>query len=230
MERDGLMRKAIQTFLRAFATGLLIGMGGIVYLSCDNRYVGAALFGTGLFVVLTFGFDLFTGKVGYALERERSYIGDLGIIWLGNLAGTALTALMTMYTRISAIGDKAADLCRIKLEDSLFSLFLLAVFCGMLMFIAAEGYKRIDNPVAKIMAVFLPVMVFILCGFEHCVADMFYFSAAKMWSVNAFIRLLIMTAGNSVGGIAFALLRKNVFYAADSKISKNDKTDNKNAA
>ena len=104
------MRKAIQTFLRAFATGLLIGMGGIVYLSCDNRYVGAALFGTGLFVVLTFGFDLFTGKVGYALERERSYIGDLGIIWLGNLAGTALTALMTMYTRISAIGDKAADL------------------------------------------------------------------------------------------------------------------------
>ena len=74
------MRKAIQTFLRAFATGLLIGMGGIVYLSCDNRYVGAALFGTGLFVVLTFGFDLFTGKVGYALEREHSYMGDLGII------------------------------------------------------------------------------------------------------------------------------------------------------
>ena len=45
------------------------------------------------------------------------------------------------------------------------------------MFIEAEGYNRIDNPVAKIMAVFLPVMVFILYGFEHCVANMYYIGA-----------------------------------------------------
>ncbi|MBR6996418.1 MAG: formate/nitrite transporter family protein [Ruminococcus sp.] len=202
------MKIITDTFLRAFATGIAIAIGGIAYLSCENRYLGAFLFGTGLFVILSFGFNLFTGKVGYAVENKPSYILNLIVIWLGNLAGTALSAFLVLNTRICCIADKASAMCDTKLTDSPLSIFILAVFCGLLMFIAADGYKTITNNVGKILAVFLPVVVFILSGFEHCVANMFYFTLAQVWSGKAILWLMIMTLGNSAGGILIPILRK----------------------
>ncbi|MBR1824088.1 MAG: formate/nitrite transporter family protein [Ruminococcus sp.] len=207
------MHRFFDTFLRSFATGIAIAVGGMVYLSCDNKYVGAFLFGMGLFVVLTFGFFLFTGKVGYAVENKPKYLADLAVIWLGNLCGTSVSALMITHTRATIIKEKAAALCDVKLGDSLSSIFILAFFCGLLMFIAADGYKCIKNPVGQMLAVFLPVMVFILSGFEHCVANMFYFTAAGAWSAKAFGYLIIMTLGNAAGGILIPMIRKGLIKA-----------------
>lgn len=202
------MKRVIDVFLRAVMTGFAIGIGGSVYLSCDNKYMGAFLFGTGLFVILSFGFNLFTGKVGYAVENKPSYIIDLILIWLGNLTGTAIMGGMILCTRIASIGEKAAEICSVKFNDSLLSLFILAIFCGMLMFIAADGFKKIENPVGKMLAVFLPVMVFILSGYEHCIANMFYFTIAKVWSANTVLYLLVMTMGNAVGGMFIPFVKK----------------------
>ncbi|WP_443713241.1 formate/nitrite transporter family protein [Ruminococcus sp.] len=202
------MKKITDIFLRALLTGVAIAIGGTVYLSCPNKYLGAFLFGTGLFVILTFGFNLFTGKVGYAVENKPSYLGELGIIWLGNFVGAALSALLITQTRISAISDKAAEHCKIKLGDSITGIFILAFFCGILMFIAADGYKNIQNPVGQILAIFLPVVVFILSGFEHCIANMYYFTLAGSWSTKAFGYLIIMSLGNAAGGILIPLVRK----------------------
>lgn len=202
------MKRYIDIFLRAVITGFAIGIGGIVYLSCDNKYVGSFLFGTGLFVILTFGLSLFTGKVGYAVENKPAYLIDLAVIWLGNLAGTVMTGLLILCTRISGIGEKAAAICEAKFNDDLLSIFILAFFCGMLMFIAADGFKNIENQFGKIMAIFLPVMVFILSGFEHCIANMFYFTAAQAWSLKALGYLMIMTLGNAAGGMFIPLMRK----------------------
>lgn len=203
------MKRFIDILLRAVATGFAIGIGGIVYLSCDNKYIGAFLFGTGLFVILSFGFNLFTGKVGYAVENKPAYLIDLAVIWLGNLIGTAITAGLVLCTRISEnISEKASGICDTKLGDTLSSNFILAFFCGMLMFIAADGYKTINNTAGKMLAIFLPVVVFILSGFEHCVANMFYFSIAQVWSLKTFGYLIVMSLGNSAGGIFIPLLRK----------------------
>lgn len=202
------MKRFADILLRAIVTGFAIGIGGIVFLSCDNRYIGAFLFGTGLFVILSFGFNLFTGKVGYAVENKPSYLIDLAVIWLGNLIGTAVTAGLVLCTRISGIGEKAQTICDTKLGDTLASNFILAFFCGMLMFIAADGYKTINNSAGKMLAIFLPVVVFILCGFEHCVANMFYFTIAQVWSLKTLGYLIVMTLGNSVGGIFIPLMRK----------------------
>lgn len=117
------MKKTLDVFLRALCTGFAIGIGGAVYLSCDNKYLGAFLFGTGLFTILTFGFNLFTGKVGYAVEREPAYILELLIVWLGNFGGAAISAYMLLNTRISGIADKARAMCEIKLADDLLSIF-----------------------------------------------------------------------------------------------------------
>lgn len=202
------LKRFADIFLRALLTGFAIGIGGIVYLSCDNRYIGSFLFGTGLFVILNFGFNLFTGKVGYAVENKPAYLIDLAVIWLGNLVGTAATGVMVLCTRISGIGEKAAELCTVKLSDGPVSILILSFFCGMLMFIAADGFKKSENPVSQVLMVFLPVMVFILCGFEHCVANMFYFTVAEAWSGKAFLWLILMTLGNSLGGIFIPLVRK----------------------
>lgn len=76
------------------------------------------------------------------------------------------------------------------------------------MFVAADGYKTIQNPVGQILAIFLPVVVFILSGFEHCVTNMYFFTIADLWNVKAFGYIIIMSLGNSIGGILIPLLRK----------------------
>ncbi len=203
------MKRFVDIFLRAVMTGFAIGIGGVVSLCCDNRYLGAFLFGTGLFIILSFGFNLYTGKVGYAVENKPAYLLDLTVIWLGNLAGTAAMGGMILYTRLAdTVVPTAAEMCEAKLADTPISIFILSIFCGMLMFIAADGYKNIDSSVCKTLAIFLPVMVFILSGYEHCIANMFYYTLAKVWSVKAVGYLLIMTLGNAVGGIFIPMVKK----------------------
>lgn len=201
--------KHLDALFRSLLAGIMIGIGGVIYLSCDNKYIGAFLFGLGLFTILTFGFNLYTGKIGYVVGNKPSYIIDLIIIWLGNLIGTMIVGLSVQLTRVGEnLTEKAQVLCETKLSDSLISIFVLSVFCGLLMFIAADGYKTLTNQVAQVMVVFLPVMVFILSGFEHCVANMFYFTVGNMWSWQSVVWLAVMTVGNSVGGMVIPVISK----------------------
>ena len=55
------------------------------------------------------------------------------------------------------------------------------------------------------LAIVLGITVFILASFEHCVANMFYFSIANMWTWKTVLYVLVMIAGNSVGSILLAL-------------------------
>ena len=193
--------KYLSTFLNALLAGLCIAIGGVVYLSVDNKIVGALLFTVGLFTVVSFGFTLFTGKVWLVLDEGMRALPTLGVIWLGNLAGCAAVGYAVRATRIAGIAERAAAMCEIKLTDNLISIFLLAVLCNILMYVAVDGYKRNPHEVGKYIGLFLGVAVFILCGFEHCVANMFYFSVADVWSVHALDYLLVMTLGNAAGGI-----------------------------
>ena len=203
------MNKHLETLWRAVLAGIMIAIGGTLFLSVDNKVVGAFLFGIGLFGIFTGGLNLFTGKVGFAVVRPASFLLDLAIIWCGNLIGTFLAAAVQRLTRIApAISEKAAGICAAKFSDSYVSLFCLAMFCGMLMFFAAERYGRVADPVGKNLAVFLPVMVFILCGFEHCVANMYYFSIAGVWSGDAFLRMIVMSLGNAAGAIVLSFSEK----------------------
>ena len=65
------------------------------------------------------------------------------------------------------------------------------------------SFKKVS--ILLVVTVILCVMVFILCGFEHCVANMYYFSVADVWSLDAFIILGIMVLGNSFGSVIISL-------------------------
>jgi formate/nitrite transporter FocA (FNT family) len=76
------------------------------------------------------------------------------------------------------------------------------------MYIAVNGYKTIKDSVGKYLVVFLCVTVFILSSYEHCIANMYYFTIAGAWNLNTIIYLLVMILGNSVGAIGYALVTK----------------------
>ena len=198
----------IQTLIKAILGGMCIGFGGLLYLSVDNKLVGAFLFAFGLFMILSFGWNLFTGKACYVLEHDLSYFIDVVIIWFGNLIGTATLAYLIRCTRIAAPIATAQSIAEVKLTDSPLSIFILAIFCNIMIFIAVEGYKRISYEFGKYLAVFLAVGAFILCSFEHCVANMFYFSLANVWNMYTVYYLLIMTFGNMVGAVIIPVLMK----------------------
>ena len=200
--------KKIPLFASAVLAGMCIGFGGLAFLSVENRVIGAALFTIGLFCVCTYGFHLFTGKVCYVFQNDKAYALALPLIWLGNLAGTGLTALFASLTRNApALHEKALTLCQTKLGDSMLSLFFLGLLCNIFIYIAVEGYKSNPHELGKYLSLFLGVMVFILCGTEHCVADMFYFWMANVWSVRTVACLLVISLGNAAGGVLLPLLR-----------------------
>ena len=190
-------------FIYAVLAGLAISLGGAVFLAIDNKILGAVFFTVGLFTVCVNGFNLFTGKVGYAWQRPPSYLIFLLVVWLGNLAGTCGAAALLRLTRLApAFTEKATSLAALKLQDSALSIFVLAIFCNILMYIAVEGFRSNGHELGKYLGLFFGVTVFIICGFEHCVANMFYFAMAGVYAnPHTWFWLLIMTAGNSVGGL-----------------------------
>ena len=199
----------LKTFAGAVLAGMSIAIGGLVFLSVDDKVIGSALFSVGLFTVCTFGLNLFTGKVCYVFQNDRNYALSLPLIWVGNLIGTGLIALFAGHSRnAAALSEKAAGMCQVKLGDSLISLFFLGVLCNILIYFAVEGYRNNPHEIGKYMALLLGVMVFILCGTEHCVADMFYLWMGGAWNGRAVICILVITLGNAVGGVLYPLLRK----------------------
>ena len=200
------MKENGRIFLKAAAAGITIGIGGAVYLTLENRVIGAVLFGVGLYTIVLNGLFLYTGKVGYLISAKdkKAYILQLIFTWLGNFAGTALAASAISSTRIRNLRRTAEVISKTKLADTPHSILILAVFCGILMYVAVDGFREKGNP----LILFFCVTVFILCGFEHCIANMFYFSLAGAWSLRAVIYLLLMTLGNSVGGILLPLVKK----------------------
>ena len=129
------------------------------------------------------------------------------MIWLGNLLGTMLTAALMNASRIASYAEKAASMCQGKAEDSLGSLFVLGILCNIFIYIAVESFGKNPHELGKYLGLFFGVMVFILSGYEHCVADMFYISAAGLWSGDMLLRILVITAGNAVGGVLLPLCR-----------------------
>jgi len=201
--------KLISTLLLSILAGICIGIGGCFFLAIDNKIIGALFFTLGLFTICTRGFYLFTGKVGYALEQPVSYVFDLFIIWLGNLIGTNIVSLLMSMTRSAeAFSEKALGMCNTKLSDNLLSIFVLSIFCNVLMYIAVDGFKKNPHETGKYVGLFLCVAGFILAGFEHCIANMFYFGMAGVWSVHTLIWLIVMTAGNVVGGLLIPIFEK----------------------
>ena len=195
---------------KGIAAGILIGIGCIVYLSCENPYLGAVLFSLGLYAILVSGASLYTGKIIYILENPPSYTAYMIPIWIGNFLGAGLVGYIISLTKIGPnIMQKARILVDAKISSGPISVLILSIFCGILMYVAVNSYYKTleqKSSAMQLAAIMLPITVFIVCGFEHCVANMCYFVLAQEFTWTGLIYILLMTLGNTVGGVFIPIL------------------------
>ena len=202
--------------LKAIAAGFMISFGATVFLMQENKMFSSLLFCLGLFVVCTFGLNLYTGKVGFLADNPWKNLRLVIISWCGNFVGMQISALLLSSTRIGpSLAEAGQKLVDVKNADNPWSLFVLGIFCGMLMYIAVACFnrgKKMGGPnLLGYVGLFLCVMMFIHCGFEHSIADMFYYMASyNMYTGAGFGVVLMVTLGNAVGGVAFRALDKYV--------------------
>ncbi|MBP5551445.1 MAG: formate/nitrite transporter family protein [Bacilli bacterium] len=204
-----MFKKIINTLISSFISGILIAIGGVVFLSTESKYLGALAFAVGLFFIVEGGFKLYTGAIGYALDNDKTTNFLLPVIVVGNFIGTFFVSGIIHLTRIfDSITLKANDLVAIKLNDSWFSVLILAIMCGLLIYLGVNTFKKSNNNFSKVFAIIICVFVFIISSYEHCIANMFYISIADAWSLKAFLYMLLMILGNSIGGLLIPALSK----------------------
>lgn len=179
-------------FLKSIAAGICISLGCICYLSIENKIIGSFLFSVGLLSILNYGLVLYTGRIGLSKSIEDIFVNLC--YFIGNVIGCAITYYIALQSILKYdVNVKLQNIVADKLTTSTFDLFILGVFCGVLMYYATKTYKNNILPI-------LCVMAFILIGAEHSVADAFYMLAAN--DVIGYFKVIIpVILGNSVGAI-----------------------------
>ncbi|MBQ5714879.1 MAG: formate/nitrite transporter family protein, partial [Alistipes sp.] len=132
------MKKLYNTFALAVMSGIMIGFGGVVFLMCESRVVGSVLFSFGLLTIVCQGFALYTGRVGYF--RQYGW-AQMAATLVGNFVGTFLMGKLFSLTRLPIV-ENVQGIVATKLADDSLSLFVLAVGCGAMMYLAVDNYRK----------------------------------------------------------------------------------------
>lgn len=196
------MNRKITFFSRAFLAGIMIGIGDVINAMCENRVVGALLFGLGLLCILHNGFYLYTGKIGiiWTDPDTKKEILNLFAGILCNILGVMLVVKLYMLANVD-FAEKITQTARTLSSQSVSNCFLSAIFCGVLMTVATVSYRR-ENMVAETVIMLFCVMVFILAGFKHCVAN----ASMLLFLDCSYVNYLAMIAGNTVGSLCYGYL------------------------
>ena len=203
------MKKIIWNLVNGLLAGIMIAVGGTVFLACFgdgsmvNKTIGAFFFSIALLCICYQGYSLYTGKIGFIPEKHDGEAFSV-LLWglLGNLIATVALGY-ALRAAIPAIGGVAEVLCTARLTQEWWQTLIRGIFCGILMYLAVSIYRDKQT----ISGILFCVPVFILAGFEHSITNMFYFGAAGMFfSVDSIIYLAIVVLGNTIGGMLMPLL------------------------
>ncbi|MCI6366098.1 MAG: formate/nitrite transporter family protein [Spirochaetia bacterium] len=192
-------------------SGLMIAVGGTIYLSCIAKGwtpFGAVLFAAGLYTICVYGFNLYTGKVGYIAchFKDVNYIGLVILILVFNLITTYLLGIVCAYA-FPAIVEPAKKIYEAKLAAPLLRLLITGIFCGLLMFLAVDTWKK-GSP----FGCFIYIPVFIISGFDHSIANSFYNGVANGFAdaftmQNALV-VITVVIGNAIGGMLVPMMTR----------------------
>lgn len=188
-----------QLVSKSTLAGLLISLGATAFLTADNKTVGALLFSIGLTAVILLEANLYTGKIGYVNSKAK--LISAALILIQNL----LVALVCGLIFYSTKNNICENLWLNKLTKSWHEFLFDSIGCGICIYLSVELYKKTGS----IFVIVLGVLVFILSGFEHCIADIFYLSASMSFNLKSILYILTAIIGNSIGSLLIRFLQLN---------------------
>ena len=210
------MNKYVKDILSGFLAGFFIGLGGTAFVLCkatlntNAGLIGAMCFPIGLFMVCVFGVNLYTGKIGYAFNKEVNTFNPLDfiIMLLANFLGAATIGFIVYFgardnQNIIDTAVAVAQSRSISNPLTVLGAFFKSMVCGMLVYIAVYLFKKCNNYFEKALVVFIPIFLFVFCGFNHCIADFFYITFGMNVNILSITFILIVVLGNSLGAILF---------------------------
>ena len=240
--------------LLALLSGFILGTAGAAASTASFAFenvaaaklINAFIFAFGLIVIIYTGAELFTGNclIAISLLEKRvtalSMLRNLVIVYLGNFAGCALVAWCCVVTERFDLAGGALAVSTIKTAVAKCSLsfsdvFILGIFCNALVCLGVVCGVTAKSAAGKAVGAYLPVCIFVICGFEHSIANMYYIpaglfanalpvygeaaakagvdTAALTWANFAVNNLIPVTLGNIVGGAGLGALRWGANHA-----------------
>lgn len=227
--------KAAMPFTKAFVLALFAGafvaFGGLFYTVFISdatltwgaqRVVGGLCFCLGLVLVLICGAELFTGNalmvcgLNSGKIRVRGMLRNWAIVYVGNLMGALVVVALVVGAQLYELNDGAVGQTMVRIATSKITpawqvLFFRGVLCNVFVCLAVWIGFAGRTVVDKVAGILLPIMAFVACGFEHCVANMYFLPmGALMAGAGAgtaavslegiALNLFVVTLGNIVGG------------------------------
>ena len=152
--------------------------------------------------------NLFTGKICSYFEDPDLSVADLFLIYAGNFLGCIIFGYLMRISIQPQLVNSFRSSLEIRIANSPLNITLLGFFCNICIYAAVKGYSKLSKEWEKMLSIFLGVSVFILCGFEHCIADIFYVTLCNLWDWSGVLFILYVTAGNILGGVVITLINK----------------------
>jgi len=208
------------------------------------KFLGAAVFPIGLFLVLVAGAELFTGNclMTMALSDKKITLKQMlrnwVIVYIGNFIGAVILAAALVYVGAYKAGspmtETAFSIAAGKMSASVPQIIVKAILCNILVCLAVWMSFGAQDIASKAIAIWFPVMTFVMVGFEHSIANMFFLPLAKFagydisWGQMILHNIIPATIGNIIGGaIIVALLYYVVYIVPQRKTTTEANTDKK---
>ncbi|CAM3755287.1 formate transporter FocA [Parendozoicomonas haliclonae] len=254
----GKANKAVsKTLLLAIMAGMMISLAGVFYTTVSAgagdmpygmaKLIGGITFSMGLMAVVLCGGDLFTSSTLIAIPAASGKVSipqmlkNWGVVYVGNLIGSLMIVWMIVYTDQwhgghGEIGHSALYIANAKLSHSFGQALVLGILCNLMVCMAVWMSYSARAASGKMLAMVLPVAMFIAAGFEHSIANMYLLpvglaiksvAAPEFWAEIGktpeyfsnitldnilWMNLLPVTIGNIIGGsILIGLFNWGVF-------------------
>lgn len=234
--------KANMTFIPLATLGLLAGVfisfGAMFYTLVTTgssfgfgptRLIGGVAFSLGLILVVVAGAELFTGNNLIVIARAqgdistRQLLRNWLIVYLANFIGATLTAYVvtlsgTLDLAGGAVRANALAIVNHKASLDFIQAFSSAVLCNALVCLAVWLSMAAHSVSGKILAIIFPVSAFVALGFEHSIANMYFFGLflfladSGIETIDLLRNLLPVTLGNIIGGSGLVALVYWVCY------------------
>jgi len=227
------------TLIRAFMAGAILGLAAIfaitVAIKTGSPLIGALLFPVGFIMLYLMKFDLLTGVftlVPLAFLDKRpgvdmqQILRNWGLVFLGNLGGALTVAFMMSFiltygysvdggaiaAKVASIGESRTLGYKAHGLDGWLTIFMRGMLCNWMVSMGVVGAMICTSASGKMMAMWMPVMLFFFMGFEHSIVNMFLFPFSMIMGGGFTLMDYLLwnelptVLGNLVGGFVFVAL------------------------